>query len=382
MSDTKLQVKLGERSYPIHIGVDMLEALPEILPKIGYAEPYFIITDSNVAQHHLTQLRRAISRTGVLYEIHTLPPGESTKSFDQYKALMDWLLSHKPTRHCTLIAFGGGVIGDLTGFAASSLLRGVNFIQIPTTLLAMVDSSVGGKTGINSEYGKNLIGAFYQPKLVLADVSTLCTLPKREMLAGYAEVVKYAFINDSALFDELEQHTQVWSRYETGTKDNALLELCQSVVEKSCKAKADIVAIDEREGGVRALLNLGHTFGHAIEAELGYDGRILHGEAVAIGMAMAFLFSVRLGVCDKEEASKAISHMQKAGLATDLAHIDYAFDAASLLRHMRGDKKNLQGKLVLILVKAIGEAYIEKDVDAGQVHEFIAHWLLDAKIGL
>ncbi len=371
----RVNVDLGDRGYDITIGQNIVANVGELLSPIVKGECVLVVTDENVAGLHLASLTAQMDEAGFAYEVMVLPAGEATKSFVHYEKLMDWLLSHKPTRKSTLVAFGGGVIGDLTGYAAATLLRGVNFVQIPTTLLAMVDSSVGGKTGINSRYGKNLIGAFYQPKAVIADVDLLLTLPRRELLAGYAEVVKYAFINDVAFFEQLEKHTDVWNGYQLGERNAVLMDVLQEVVKHSCEAKADIVRQDEREGGVRALLNLGHTFGHAIEAELAFDGRVLHGEAVAIGMAMAFEFSVEMGICDAEDASKALAHMKKAGLHVDVQHIAYDFTADVLVGHMMHDKKNLNNKLVLILVKSLGGSYIHQDVDIEKVRQFINMWL-------
>ena len=290
MQSDKLTVDLGDRSYDIHVGEGLLERTGELLRHILPIPSVLIVTDKTVADLHLGTLQAALDKSDIKYQTVVLPAGEQTKSFKELEALLETLLAYKPERNTTLIAFGGGVIGDITGFAASILLRGVPFIQIPTTLLAMVDSSVGGKTGINTKYGKNLVGTFYQPKCVLADISLLKTLPKREFLAGYAEVVKYGFIQDATFFEELEKNA-------SQLNNSAHLK---HMIMTSCKAKADIVEKDEREGGIRALLNLGHTFAHALEAEMGYDGRLLHGEAVAIGLVLAFSFSVSRDLCPKK----------------------------------------------------------------------------------
>ena len=365
MSKTQIvNVELAERSYEILVGENILSASMAKIKEVIQSDKVVIITDKNVRRvGHLKSLESALKKSGIASRSIVLGAGEKTKSFKALEELLNKLLSFRPDRKITLIALGGGVIGDITGFAASVLLRGVDFIQIPTTLLAMVDSSVGGKTGINTKYGKNLIGSFYQPKLVIADVSLLKTLPKREILAGYAEVIKYAFIGDRVLFDILDN------------TDNIDYMFC---VAKSCKAKADIVSADERESGNRALLNLGHTFGHALEAETGYSNKLLHGEAVAIGMVMAFQYSYAKGLCPKTDVDKVVNHIKRVGLPTSPLDISKKFRAGDLVGHMMHDKKNKDGKLVLILANGIGKSFIKKGVDKNDLKVFIKD-LLEGK---
>lgn len=349
----KLTVDLADRSYDILIGKNLFaEAAKHLLQKKTY-----IITDSNVAKLHLTPLKLALQDFGIEAEAKILPAGEGTKSFKHLAEVCDWLLSKKPERKTTIIALGGGVIGDLAGFAASIVLRGINFIQIPTTLLAQVDSSVGGKTAVNSKYGKNLVGAFYQPKLVLADINVLKTLPRREFLSGYAEVVKYGLINNQEFFDWLDNN------------DISKEENLAKAIYESCRAKAEIVSADEREGGVRALLNLGHTFGHAFEAETGFSDKLLHGEAVALGMVCAFKFSEKLGLCS--DSQKVIQHFEKVGLPTNPRKFIKKWNVEKLIEHMRSDKKVADGKMVFILTKGIGKSFISKDVDEKQLKQFL-----------
>lgn len=350
----KLNVALGERSYDILIGENVLDELPKYTAKKTY-----IITDENVAKLHLAELEAVFNKAGITHKTKILPAGEGTKSFKYLEELCEWLLEQKPERKTTIIVFGGGVIGDLVGFAASIVLRGINFIQVPTTLLAQVDSSVGGKTAINSQHGKNLIGSFYQPKLVVADAALLKTLPQREMLSGYAEVVKYGLINDREFFDWLDGHN---------LKDQANLK---KAIYHSCQAKAKIVAEDEREGGVRALLNLGHTFGHAFEAETGFSSKLLHGEAVALGIVMAFQFSTELGLCTASETEKVARHFENIGLPINPRKYLHKWDVDRLVNHMKSDKKVEDGKMVFILARGIGEAFIAKDVEEKTLRKFL-----------
>jgi len=301
-----------------------------------------------------------------------VPSGERSKEFDIFSQLMNGLLDQRPDRKTTLVALGGGVVGDLVGFAASVLLRGVDFIQLPTTLLAQVDSSVGGKTGINTRHGKNLVGAFYQPRLVLADTDVLDTLPRRELLAGYAEVVKYGLIDDPAFFDWCEQNAADLLNGNAAKRIHA--------IEQSCRAKARIVAADERETtDLRALLNLGHTFGHALEAETGFGPDLLHGEAVGTGMALAFDLSARLGLCPAQDAERVRAHLGAVGLPVRLRSIGgdnrRQWNAGKLIEHMRGDKKAQAGKLTFILARGIGKAFVTRDVD-----EAVLRGLLDQAI--
>ncbi len=354
---TELIVDLGKRSYPIHIGKDLLAQCGKLIAERAPSNRLIIITDEQVAAagDHLKRLQTSLQQHAVQTEVMTLPAGESTKSFPHLEKLLNDLLALKPDRKTTLIALGGGVVGDITGFAASILLRGVPFIQIPTTLLAMVDSSVGGKTGIDTAFGKNLIGSFYQPRAVIADVTTLDTLPERQSRAGYAEVVKYGLIDMPEFFERLEAK-------QAGREE---------LVETSCRAKARIVAEDEKEEGKRALLNLGHTFGHALELQTGYGDSLLHGEAVAIGMVMAFQFSERLGLCPAEDTKRVIVHLQENGLPVSPLDIQPEWSVDALITAMQQDKKATDGQLNFILVRGIGRAYIAKDVDAGAVHSFL-----------
>ena len=344
------------RHYPIHIGEGLIEQAENHIQ----ARRAIIITDENVALHWLEALKQALPAVS---DVIILPAGEATKSFAQLESLLDQLLSLKPDRKTTLIALGGGVIGDLTGFAASILLRGVPFVQIPTSLLSQVDSSVGGKTGINSRHGKNLIGSFYQPQAVLIDTNTLSTLPERELKAGFAEVIKAACIHDAGFYTWLEEnHTAVLNR-ETAALTHA--------IEQSVQIKADIVMQDEREAGIRALLNLGHTFGHALEVEYSFDGRLVHGEAVAIGLAMAYDYSAKAGLCTLEEAARVKALISGSGLPIT---VESWPSVDTLITHMRQDKKAEQGALTFILLRAIGDCFIEKSVNEQSMIDFLQEY--------
>jgi 3-dehydroquinate synthase len=356
----RLTVALGERGYDIAIGRGLLAEAAAYLRPLLKQPRVVIVTDETVARLHLPVLARALDADGIDHSDIVLPPGEQTKSFAHLERLLDRLLAERPERSTLLLALGGGVIGDLAGFAASILLRGVDFVQIPTTLLAQVDSAVGGKTGIDTSWGKNLIGSFHQPRLVLADTGTLDTLPRRDLLAGYAEVAKYGLIGDAAFFAWLEEHGPAVIEGDEAARRRA--------VRTSCAGKAAIVAADERESGARALLNLGHTFGHALEAECGYGADLLHGEAVAIGMVMAFDLSAQLGLCPAEDAARVERHLAAMGLPTSPAAIGgRVWDADRLIGHMRHDKKVSGGRLNFILARGIGRAFIAKDVDVAQV---------------
>lgn len=350
-----LRVDLEQRGYDIVVGENLLANAGEYLKKILPLPHVFIVTDENVAKLHLKTLEKSLSTTGIAFESLVIEAGEKSKSFPELVTLLDRIFEHRPERNTTLVALGGGVVGDLTGFAASILLRGVNFIQIPTTLLAQVDSSVGGKTGINNAYGKNLIGSFYQPTLVLADIGLLKTLPRSQFLSGYAEVVKYGLLGDVDFFNWLESHKEQLLNQET--------EALTYAVTKSCQAKADIVAADEREKGSRALLNLGHTFAHVLEEATGYSDILPHGQAVAIGMVLAFKLSHALGHCNAETVRTIEAHLRSMGLPTSPLDIQTDWNTESLVDHMFQDKKVSNGKLVFILAKAIGKAFIEKGVD-------------------
>jgi 3-dehydroquinate synthase len=324
-----------------------------------------VVTDETVALHHLAPLRRSLAEQGVAERTIVLPPGEGTKDLAHFGRLVDDVLACGIERGTMLVALGGGVVGDIAGFAAATLLRGIDFVQIPTTLLAQVDSSVGGKTAINTSAGKNLLGAFYQPRLVLADTSSLATLPRREVRAGYAEVAKYGLIRDAGFFEWLE------------TAGGAVCDLepapLTRAVVVSCRMKAEIVAADEREAGDRALLNFGHTFGHALEAETGFSDRLLHGEAVALGMVLAFDFAVRLGIASGQDAHRVRRHLAGAGLPTTLAEAGLSGGAAErLLAHMAKDKKVRDGAITLILPRRIGDCFEMRNAPVEQLHTFLA----------
>jgi 3-dehydroquinate synthase len=362
-----ISVSLGARSYDIAIGPELLANTGWLIAPRLSRKRVIIVTDTNVAQHYLAQVEASLSKAGIAHHTITLAAGEQTKSFLGLEKLMNDLLAFMPDRKTTLIALGGGVIGDITGFAASILLRGVDFIQIPTTLLAQVDSSVGGKTGINTPAGKNLVGSFHQPRLVLADIDTLATLPRRELLAGYAEVVKYGVINDAPFFDWLETH----GRDALGGDKVALSHM----IRKSCEAKAHIVGQDERESGVRATLNFGHTLGHALEAETGFSDRLLHGEAVGIGMILALKLSVRRGLCSKEDCTRVERHLKKAGLMTSPREVMDTWDRERLIEHCYHDKKASSGGLTFILAGKIGKVDILHDIKRSELEELLAEVL-------
>jgi 3-dehydroquinate synthase len=359
-----VNVPLGARAYDVLIGPGLLaQAGAQIGARLGMAR-CAIVTDENVARFHLAKLEAALRDDGRLLGSIILPPGESTKSFRLLEPLCERLLELGLERGDLVVALGGGVIGDLAGFAAAILRRGARFVQIPTSLLAQVDSSVGGKTGIDTPQGKNLIGAFHQPGLVLADIDVLRTLPERELRAGYAEVAKYGLLGDADFFAWLERNHPAVFALEGGPLTHA--------VETSVKAKASIVGRDETEQGERALLNLGHTFGHAFEAWCGYSDRLLHGEAISIGMCLAFRFSDALGYCDTGAADRVAAHFAAVRLPTRIGDIPGEKpDIEALMRLMAQDKKVRQGKLTFILARDIGEAFIARDVPADRVRAFL-----------
>ncbi len=350
--------------YDIHIGAGLLRSCAPFLSPLLKRPFVAIVTDENVAQAHLENLTKTLDSAGISHVTKIMPPGEASKSFTELETLVDWLLDNKVERQDMVIALGGGVIGDLTGFAASTLRRGVRFTQIPTTLLAQVDSSVGGKTGINVPQGKNLVGAFHQPSLVLADLDVLQTLPDREFRAGYAEIVKYAAICDRSFFDWLESNLDALKN-----RDNQAMSYA---IEKSCQTKADIVAQDEKEHGARAILNLGHTFAHAYENLTGYSDNLLHGEAVGLGMAQVAHLSVDLGLCPETDAQALVNHLASAGLPISQTDVKGGpFEATNLVNAMAQDKKVSQGVMTFILMKAIGKAFITNDVSAKQITTFL-----------
>lgn len=359
-----VQVKLGDRSYLIEIGHGLLaQAGAQVTPLLTRPR-VAVVTDANVADLHLEDLRAGLAASGIEMTHLTLPAGEATKSWPYLSQTVEWLLEQKIERGDMVVAFGGGVIGDLVGFAAAILRRGVRFVQIPTSLLAQVDSSVGGKTAINSPHGKNLIGAFHQPSLVLADVAVLGTLTPRHVLAGYGEVVKYGLLGDATFFDWLEVNAPDLAAGDVTKRIEA--------VRWSCQMKADIVARDETEQGDRALLNLGHTFGHALEAATSYSDRLLHGEGVAIGCALAFEVSSRLGLCAQEDPSRVRAHLKDMGMKTDLRDIEGNLpDADALIALMGQDKKVTQGTLNYIMARGIGQAFVTSDVPPQIIHDVL-----------
>lgn len=353
-------VALGSRSYEVRIGAGLIaRAGAEIAPLLKRRK-VAVVTDETVAAAHLATLVAGLEAEGIAVSSLALPPGESTKGWPQFARTVEWLLEQKVERRDIVIAFGGGVVGDLVGFAAAVLRRGVRFVQLPTTLLAQVDSSVGGKTGINTAQGKNLVGAFHQPSLVLADIEALATLPPRDFLAGYGEVVKYGLLGDVVFFDWLETNGPKMAAGDAAAR--------QYAVRRSVEMKAGIVSRDETEEGERALLNLGHTFCHALEKATGYSDRLLHGEGVAIGCALAFELSQRMGLCSQEAPSRVRAHLRGMGMKVDLADIPGDLpDAAALVALMGQDKKVIDGKLRFILARGIGEAFVAEDVPPGLV---------------
>jgi len=366
MSQTRtavtLPVALGERSYDIQIGPGQLAALGEHIRALASTGRVAIITDETVNDLYGQAIIQALSG----YKTHMIirPPGEAQKSMPNLEEILHNLFSAGFDRSDLVIAFGGGVMGDLAGFAAAIYKRGMPFIQVPTTLLSQVDSSVGGKTAINNQFGKNLVGAFYQPRAVITDTDLLSTLPVRELKAGYAEVLKYGLLGDSAFFEELDAGLGA----DILTLDSAALS---RAIYLSCETKAKIVAQDEREGGIRALLNLGHTFGHALELEAGYEGDLLHGEAVSAGMEMAFHFAASQGLCPQSDADRVSAHLTKTTMPriSDVGNL--LSNPAALMAHMEQDKKNEAGHLTLILPRGIGDTYVEKRADRAAVLGFL-----------
>lgn len=349
-----VSVALPGREYDVLIGPGLVDVAGEKLAPFLRRKRVAILTDETVAKHHLARLEASLEAVGIAHSSLALPSGESTKGWPQFTRAVEWLLSEKIERSDIVIAFGGGVIGDLAGFASAVVRRGLRFVQIPTTLLAQVDSSVGGKTGINTSHGKNLVGAFHQPVLVLADTALLSSLPRRDFLAGYGEVVKYGLLGDAAFFDWLEVNAPKLS------KD---MDALVYAVKRSVEMKAEIVMRDETEQGDRALLNLGHTFCHAFEAATGYSDRLLHGEGVAIGCGLAFELSARLGLCAQEAPSRVRAHLRDMGMMVDPTDIAGELPPAEvLLELMAQDKKVLDGKLRFILARAIGESFVTSAV--------------------
>ncbi len=364
----RVPVPLGERSYDILVGRGLIDEAGPRIAALG-CRAAAIVSDTTVAALYAKRLSASLQATGVRTATIAVAPGELSKSYETLAQVCDGLLAARIERSDLVVALGGGVVGDLAGFAAAVVRRGVRFVQIPTTLLAQVDSSVGGKTGINSPHGKNLVGAFHQPSLVLADTALLDSLPLREMRAGYAEVVKYGLIDDPHFFEWCERH---WRGVFAGGPER------DEAVARSCRAKAAVVARDEREDGDRALLNLGHTFAHALERMTGYDPRrLVHGEAVAIGLCLAFRFSMRLGLCPGQDAGRVAGHLATVGLPTRLADVPGgAGSADALLDAMAQDKKVKDGALTFILARGIGQSFIARGVEADAVRAFLEEEIL------
>ena len=351
-----VNVDLDQRSYDIIIGEGLIASAGSRIAPLLTSSHVFTVTDKNVAAFWLGSYRRSLEAVGITSTDLILPPGEKIKSFEYLQQITEWLLNASVDRNSMVIALGGGVIGDLAGFAAAITLRGLPFIQIPTTLLSQVDSSVGGKTAIDMPQGKNLVGSFHQPRLVLADTGILDTLPKREILAGYAEVVKYGLISDPMFFEWCEKNGDNLISGEASGRAH--------VVEVCCQIKAAIIAEDERESAGRALLNFGHTFAHAFEAEVNFSNKLLHGEAVAIGIICAFEISHRLNYCTGQDIGRVRNHFSKIGLPTNLLGIsDATWSTAALIKHMKHDKKAEAGRITLILTRGIGEAFISRDIN-------------------
>jgi 3-dehydroquinate synthase len=359
-----VQVALAERSYGIVIGRGLIASLGARIKALRPGARTAIVTDQTVARHHLAACEAALKSAGVESACIVVADGEGSKSYATFETVCEAIIAARIERGDLVVALGGGVIGDLAGFASASVRRGVDYVQVPTTLLAQVDSSVGGKTGINSRHGKNLVGAFHQPVMVVADTALLDTLPKREFTAGYAEVAKYALLGDAGFFSWLESN---WQDVFSGAPAR------EHAIAVCCRAKAGVVARDERETGERALLNLGHTFGHALEAGAGFSERLLHGEAVALGMALAFEFSARIRLIGAAEAERARAHLAGVGLPTHLKDIPGGAPGVDeLMDLIAQDKKVKRGKLTFILVRGIGQAFIANDVDATEVRAFLS----------
>ncbi len=349
------------RAYDIVVGKNILSRAGELISEKLGARRCLIVTDENVAPLYLEQNESALTGAGhQLSQSIILPAGEQTKSWAQLQNLVEKFAAQGSDRKTLIVALGGGVIGDLTGFAASIYMRGVDFIQIPTTLLAQVDSSVGGKTAIDTSFGKNTIGSFFQPQLVLSDVETLKTLPRRQVLAGYGEIVKYGLVMSAPFFDWCCENGKALI---DGNEEKRI-----EAIHQSCTFKTQIVKEDEREAGRRALLNFGHTFGHALESWTGFNDTLLHGEAIAIGSVMAFHLSAEMGLCDKSAAKRIEKHFKEMGLPTSPPELSY--DSDKLMELMQQDKKTENGKLNLILAKGIGQGFVAKDVEASLVHDF------------
>ena len=358
-----VHIALGERAYDIVIGHQLLEGMGQRLKSLFPGARFGVITDTNLEKTQWPRLQKSLTDAGLDHPLVTVPAGEASKSMDTLGQCVNAILHARLERSDIIIAFGGGVIGDLAGFAAAITRRGMAFVQVPTSLLAQVDSSVGGKTGINSRFGKNLVGAFHQPALVIADLDVYATLPERQFAAGYAEMAKYGLIDDETFFFWLEEHLE-----EILAGGPARAE----AIARACAAKARFVIADERESGVRALLNLGHTFGHALETATGYSDRLLHGEGVAIGMVLAHQFSATQGLCTSQEGVRVRRHLQRAGLPTSLSDIPGPLPSTDELMHnIAQDKKVKRGALNFILTRGIGKAFIATDISADDIADFL-----------
>jgi 3-dehydroquinate synthase len=360
-----VKVALGERTYDIVIGRGVLASLGARMAALKPGARAAIVVDKTVGGLHFAATKAALIAAGISAAQIDVEPGEASKSFSTFERVCEVLIESRIERGDVVVALGGGVIGDLAGFAAAVVRRGLDYVQVPSTLLAQVDSSVGGKTAINSAHGKNLIGAFHQPVLVVADTALLDTLPEREFRAGYAELVKYGLLGDAGFFSWLDINAKDVFSGAAGAREYAIATCC--------RMKAEIVARDERETGERALLNLGHTFGHAFEAFAGFSDRLLHGEAVALGMAMAFEFSAQCGLLPMAEADRAIRHLASVGLPTHVSDVPGGVpDVDQLMELMAQDKKVQRGRLTLILVRGIGQAFVARDANAAEVRAFLA----------
>lgn len=362
-----ITVELGARAYDIVVGDDLIADLGARLLALGVRPAVAVVTDETVAGLHLPAVGRALDATGIDHTEIVVEDGEASKSFSGLESVVDRLLEARVERGDVVVALGGGVVGDLAGFAASIVRRGVGVVHVPTTLLAQVDSAIGGKTAINTRLGKNLVGTFHQPRLVLADTSVLATLPARAVRAGYTEIVKYGLIGDAAFFAWLEENVAAVLAGDAAARQHAIVV--------SCRAKARIVASDEREGGERALLNLGHTFAHALEARAGYDAGLAHGEAVAIGLIMAFDLSVRLGLCPAGEAARVQRHLAAAGLPTAIGPLGAGWEAGALIELMGQDKKIAGGRPAFVLARGVGDTFVSRDVDAADVRAVLERQL-------
>ena len=365
--ETIVPVALGTRAYDIAIGRGAIETLGARIKALRPAAKTVILSDDTVAAKHLATVERVLKASGIETSAIKVAPGEGSKNYATFEKVCEAIIAARIERNDLVVALGGGVIGDLAGFAAASVRRGLDFVQVPTSLLAQVDSSVGGKTGINSRQGKNLIGAFHQPILVIADTALLDTLPPREFRAGYAEVAKFGMLGDADFFSWLETN---WQDVFAGKPAR------EHAIAVCCRGKAGVVSRDERETGERALLNLGHTFGHAFEAGAGYSQRLLHGEAVALGCTLAFEFSARRGLVGDNTATRVREHLKAVGLPTRVQDVEGGVpDAETLMNLIAQDKKVKRGKLTFILVRGVGEAFVENDVDPAEVRSFLSEKL-------